>query len=130
MKTGSYWSFPLTSLFFLLRSGEDRDRMLKESFGALYKNQLTLGEVFGDRTQALESSVKEVLSLIKTAQTTAVSRRDREQRALASMDASLVDKIEDALEDHEARIRSSSLAVALFVAAVTPLAVVAINKLF
>ncbi len=52
----------------LTRRGEERDRMIRESFGSLYKNQTSISEVFQERTRRAEYRIKEVHDLIKNIQ--------------------------------------------------------------
>ncbi len=99
--------------------------MIRDSFGAMYRNQTAISEAFQERTKKAEGATREVHNLIKSIQTSAASRRDREQRALEQLDSSLLDKIEDTLEDHQARVRFTVFGATVLAVAVA----VAINKL-
>ena len=75
----------------------------------------------------------EVLSLLRGLRTSAASRREREDAMLASLDATLVDKIEIALEEHEARGRASAAyaaaAAAVAAAVVAPVVCLVVGRL-
>ena len=49
----------------LVREEEARDAKLAESFGALYKNQTNILEAFEQRMREMQSSVKDVQTLIQ-----------------------------------------------------------------
>ena len=89
-------------------------------------------QAFEKRTKSTEACVSEVLKLLQSLKSSAASRRERENAVLASLDATIVDKIELALEDHEGRIRSTSATAAAAAAAgaalLAPIVYIAVNK--
>jgi hypothetical protein len=69
-----------------------------------------------------------LLALIQNIQAASATRRDREAALLRDLDASILDRIEDVMDEREARTRSASFKSTLSVLVLVPLAVVAIHR--
>jgi hypothetical protein len=102
---------------------------MRESLESIYKNQTNILGAFQTRIAETQEKVTDVKNLIEGLQTSASARRKQEKNFLKDLDETLVDKIENAIDDSEARTRSAVWMGAAFVAVVTPVAVYAVNKL-
>ena len=112
----------------LLQKEDERDKVLFHTMETLYKNQNNIVKSFVERSNHIEGKVQEVLRLLTNLQASSAARRDKEQSLLKNLDASLIDKIELTLDDHEIRLRTSIIVSGLLMAFVTPVVIYISNK--
>lgn len=110
-----------------LQNEAERDNKLDLSFESLYKNQSLILSTFQDRLKGTEDGVREIKNVINAVQNAATARREKEKNLLQDLDATLLDKVEDILDDHETKTVAHVLGIVLIV---TPLVVYTMNKLF
>ncbi len=108
----------------LLKESGERDAIIRSGLESLYNNQESIHEYLVRTNGATQKTVHELQRLLKNIQTMAASRREKEALLVEGLDASLVDKIEAALEDQGTRAAGAALTSGLLVA----LAVLALNK--
>ena len=104
-------------------------QMVRESLLSIYNNQTSILSEFTAKLMETQSKVSDVKKLIDGLQASATARRKQDRNFLKDLDEGLVDKIETAIEDSEARTRSAVWMGAAIVAVVTPAAVYAVNRL-
>lgn len=92
-------------LDLLIRHDGERDAAMKESFDSIYQNQSNILKIFQRDLKSSEEKVTELKEVLNALQSSAEARRKREKNFLEDLDETLVDKIENALDDHEARTR-------------------------
>ena len=107
-----------------------RDEQMRSSFESLYKNQANILTILQSKIQSTETKVSDVQALIQALQSSAASRRKQEKNFLKDLDETLVDKLENALDEHQSRVKSSVWSSAFLITFVTPFAVYAVNKMF
>ena len=113
----------------IIRNEKERDSILKNSFEALYLNQTNIASMVNTKSTETQGKVKEILTVLSGLQTAADKRRDKEQSLLKNLDVSLIDKIENTLDEHEERLRRTTIVNGLFVIVLTPIVVYAFGKL-
>ena len=106
-----------------------RFQMVRESLLSIYNNQTSILNEFTAKLMETQNKVSDVKRLIDGLQASATTRRKQDRNFLKDLDEGLVDKIETAIEDSEARTRAAVWMGAALVAVVTPAAVYAVNRL-
>ncbi len=102
---------------------------MRQSLESIYKNQTNIVAALQAHSAATQERVADLTKLIEGLQSSATARRRQEKNFLKDLDETLVDKIENAIDDSEARTRTTVWLGAAVVTCLAPIAVYAVNKL-